>query len=134
MNQITHSKRAMIVMLLFVTLVSATFVAARPADAYVCTVTSFVPYNSGVKITAKGTASCPASTQYKTLKTSLVRLVTFLPDQTVISASQSGSLTSYSKTATGCNISGSSNGYKTVVNFTGQGNFTSSTTSLTCTK
>lgn len=107
------------------------------AGAYNCTVKAVNPYNvqntnNETKARARGRADCPDNSQYKELKTTLIRVVNFAPDQTVNSNTNPGYQSTYIEVASGCGVSMATRGYKSVVNFTGQGDYTSATEDLYC--
>lgn len=112
---------------------------ATTAGAYSCNVDPRAPVNAqgsdgNTKVKSAASAACPNNTEFKRLGVTVVRIRTALPDIQVASDSDSGQQRNYFTNAMGCDSGGSGDvhGYKTVANFTNQGDSQSAPRDLFC--
>jgi hypothetical protein len=90
--------------------------------------------SDGVQIDARSRAYCPSNPGTHTLKSTLVRVLSWMPDSNIKSAYDSvpNSAGDYFATATGCYWGGYTSTWKTVGNITGNGSATSATRQYYC--
>jgi hypothetical protein len=124
-------------MMVVVTLMMVGTLLATRAQAYTCNVRAFVPVNvedpsPHHHIQGHGEATCPGSSESKTMKVHLIRIVEIFPDIHVADLTQTGSLSSFHRAPKGCDVNNIIKGYFTEVDFTGVPNSNSGNQDLVC--